>query len=382
MPARFLMSLLTTVLALAMPGLAQAQEEEGRLLFGGDRYLAGQDITADEPTSGDLFIAGEEVVIRAPVAGAAHMAGRRIGILSEIEGAIYAMGYEISLDAPAGGNVTVAGAEIDLAAPIAGNLRVAGADIRLSAPVAGSAILGGDDVYLDAAVSGDVILGSADPDFGSGASIGGTLVVYVEEGREIEIPESVIPAERVTFRDIERFEAEYGPAFEEIRARSLRAAIMGFILSILAVAALAAIAVVVAPERVAEMRARALERPWWSLLVGFVTLSALIGSTVVFAMTVIGIPLAPASIFAAGFAGLAGYVLGSYILGVGVWIAIGKPAPTEIGPKVGLAALGATLAGLATLVPFLGWLFTMALMLVGLGAITSGILNHRRGRSA
>ena len=69
----------------------------------------------------------------------------------------------------------------------------------------------------------------------------------------------------------------------------------------------------------------------------------------------------------------AGYVAGSYVLGVGLWQAAGRPLPDDIGHKAGLAMLGALVAGLVALVPMLGWLAWFALVFLGLGALASPV---------
>lgn len=77
-----------------------------------------------------------------------------------------------------------------------------------------------------------------------------------------------------------------------------------------------------------------------------------------------------------------GYALGSYVLGVGLWLAIGKPMPDGLLGKFGLACLGAFVAGLAWLIPIAGWFFVLALTLMGIGtlaafALPAGLLLRR-----
>ena len=133
----------------------------------------------------------------------------------------------------------------------------------------------------------------------------------------------------------------------------------------------------IAPGTVAQWRETALARPGPSLVAGFLLLSTIVGSGFVIALTIIGIPLLPALLVAAGVAGYAGYVVGSYVLGVGLWLRLGKGMPEGVFHKAGLAALGALLAGLIGLIPFLGWLVVLALAFGGLGAI---VLHTRQAR--
>jgi hypothetical protein len=91
-------------------------------------------------------------------------------------------------------------------------------------------------------------------------------------------------------------------------------------------------------------------------------------------MTLVGILVLPAAVIATLVIGLIGYVLGTYILGVGIWGAIGKPTPANLGSKAIAALIGATVAALIALIPLLGWLFILALVLMGVGAMTVSIL--------
>lgn len=370
-------SFVTAVLAafLLTPVAVGAQDEDtARALFGGDRYAAGQDFEINEPTRGDLFAAGEEVALEADVDGAAHLAGRRVQVQADIGGAVYAAGYEIELEGDFAGPMSLFAAEITIDGTVGGNLRAFASDLSIDGVLGGSAILGADELNLDATVAGDLMLSANRIEFGDEARVTGQVILYAEEGAAPEIPERVAPADRIEVRDPGEWDTDARLDPAEFRRAAQRAAIRGFILSVLFVAALATIAVVVAPQHVADWRARALAEPGRNLLWGFLTTSVLMGGGLVLAMTVIGLPLLPGAFFVAGFAGFAGYVLGSYVLGVALWQRFGNEIPTEILPRVGLAVLGAFVAGVGGLVPFLGWLFIMALALFGLGAL----VNHHR----
>ena len=102
---------------------------------------------------------------------------------------------------------------------------------------------------------------------------------------------------------------------------------------------------------------------------GFLTLSAIAGSALLLALTLIGIVVSPAAILLAVLTGFAGYVIGVYAFGVGLMLAIGRDEPRSIADKALAAGAGAVVAGILALIPFLGWLFVLALTLAGVGAI-------------
>ena len=123
------------------------------------------------------------------------------------------------------------------------------------------------------------------------------------------------------------------------------------------------------PDRLAELRARSVDHPGQSLWSGFLGLSTLVGAGFVASLTIVGIILLPAAILLAVLAMLVGYVLGVYVLGGAIWNALGRAAPVDLASKALMALVGAVLAALVGLIPFLGWLFALALGLVGVGAM-------------
>ncbi|MBY6201188.1 hypothetical protein KUV65_07445 [Maritalea mobilis] len=378
MPAKAITALLVAL--VMMPVATAAQEDDvSTTVFADDRYIAGGDYEIDDETTGDLFAAGEEITLSAPVSGAAHMAGRRLSVEAPVAGALYAAGYEISLDGAFDGPLSVFGAEVEIDGSLARNLRAFASDLSLSGDIAGSVILAADELDLDAAIAGDVMMTVREVDFREGARVDGQVILYVEDGDAPAIPESVAPPDRVEIRDLEAWDSDVGPSMRDLRRAAWLAAIRGFAFSVLLVAAIAAVAIFFVPGRVVRWRERALAEPGRSLAWGFGALSLIWGAGVVLAFTVFGLPLLPAAFLIGAALAYGGYVLGSYVLGVAIWLRLGNVMPDSALPKIGLAALGAVVAGLLALIPFLGWLFVMALALFGLGALVNSYRARKTG---
>ncbi len=77
--------------------------------------------------------------------------------------------------------------------------------------------------------------------------------------------------------------------------------------------------------------------------------------------------LAPAAVLVALVAAFAGYVVAAYAVGVGLLLLIGRSEPDSVATRALAAGTGALAVGIVALVPFLGWLFVLAL--TGIGAI-------------
>ncbi|MDK3017449.1 ABC transporter permease family protein [Pseudodonghicola flavimaris] len=362
----------------AMVGLtaaAAAEQEVSSFAIAQDVFRAGQTVTLDEAGRADAFLAGERVTLDADVTGTAHVAGRWAVLSGAIGQNLYALGQRLTLSGPVAGNATLLGQELRITAPVGGNLRATASDLRLTGDVTGYAMLAGERVEIDSAIAGDLALTAREVDFGTGARVEGTLILYENQPGSLTIPATVAPSDRVERRPADAWGDDHRRPM-----MSWRGVLSGFLAGVLLIAAIAAGIALLAPEALAAMRRRILDRPGRSLGLGFVALSALAGAGLVVALTGIGILLTPAFFLLAALAGLFGYVIGAYALGVALLGAAGRPLPQGIGDRALAAGVGALVAGLVALIPFFGWLFVLALVLVGLGALTIRLLpEHMTG---
>lgn len=355
--ARILLILVAGLLA----GPAWAEGSSASFNFGGDSFQAGWTVTHDRAETDDLFMAGEELVGKTDISGSAHLAGREITMEGTVGGDAYAAGEEITFRGDVAGDATLAGRALSVAG-VGGDLRIAGSELQLGGDIGGYAMIAGEEVGFDAEVAGDVRLSARMVDWGEAASIAGRLTVYEEEPGQLVVPERVVPVDRIERRDIEEWDGPRPPNWGR--------AIASFLMGVIVVAALAALIAALVPERLAEMRRLILAHPFHNLWLGFLAQSAVIGAGVLLAMTLIGLLFTPAMILLALVGGFAGYVVAAYAFGVGLMLAFGKPEPESIGERALAAGVGALAAGIIGLVPFLGWLFVLALVLTGIGAIT------------
>jgi hypothetical protein len=362
------------IMTLAVPAMAQ---DEANWRFGGDAYLAGRNVAMTGEPVQDLFIAGDKVTTRADVEGSAHMAGRYVTLESRVGQNFYGAGMQVDVDGTVAGNATVFGDSITVSEPVTGNLRAMGANIEIKAPVAGSAVLGGDNVSLDAQIGGDLALATQNVDWGENARVMGEVHVYSNDPASVEVPDRVASGDRVILHEMQEFDQVSGmpgavqPSFFE-RLR-------GWLGGVLVVGVLGTIFAAVAPGYLAGLRQRATARPVRSGMIGFVGLSALVGSVVFLAMTGIGIVLIPVSLIAAALLGVVGYVVGAYVLGVWAVGLSGRGMPDSTGERAVAAFAGAAIGALIGLIPWLGWPAVMAIFLVGAGALVARMLKWGDG---
>jgi len=363
---RFLLAL---GLAAGLAASASAQDDEDRFSFAGDRYIAGAAPTSTDDVEGDLFAAGERVGVAGPVGGAAHLAGRRISLTAPIGGALYGAGMDLTVAAPVSGAATLAGLDVLVSADIGGNLRAAARHVTVDGDVGGSLLAVGQQVDLRGAVAGDADVTADELTFGEGARIEGTLTLRGISESEAEVPEGV--AADIRFLDLPE-----GVDFDEMPVVELPglgeivlAAVAAFVFGVLVVAALGLATASLAPVRTEDGVERSFEGPGTTFLAGGVTLVLVLGTALLLALTGIGALALPLFALAVFLLGLAGYVMGAYAIGARILQGDSAGPPERFARRAQAALIGALVAGLLTLVPFLGWIFLLAITLYGVGVV-------------
>ncbi|MDP2079705.1 MAG: hypothetical protein U0934_09820 [Pseudotabrizicola sp.] len=349
---------------VAGPALA----ETSLLAIAQDRYEAGATVRFAGPPVQDLFMAGNRVVVAAPVAGAAHLVARRVTVEAAVAGDLFAAGYRVEVSGVVGGDATVMGYEV-ITGSVTGNLRAAGSEVTIGS-VGGYALITGADVRLTGAITGDAVLVAEEIEFGTGSTVAGTLKIYAESPSSIVVPATVAPAARVTI--LQRTDHDRADWSRMVPATpSLGQVIGGFLMSVLISGLIATMVIAIAPNAVQSWRELALAHPGRAIWSGFLVTSALAGSGFVLMLTIIGVFLLPVMLIVTAMAIFAGYALGSYVLGVGLWLAAGRMMPGGLAGKFALACLGAFFAGLAWLVPVAGWFFVLGVTMLGIGTLAA-----------
>lgn len=359
---RYLMIVVLSVLAITP---VAAEEKSGYFDFNNDRFLSGTTAVQNAVGVDDLFMAGATVRSQKDITGSAHLAGRRVISSGAVGGDAYIAGMDVSLDGKVAGDATISGYNVQIG-DVGGDLRVSAANLIISGTISGYAIVAGDDVRFESVIEGDVSLTAQDVEFTEDARIEGTLFIYEEQAGETKIPVQVIPADRVERRDA----SEWSEFDGEIKIWNWRHALGEFFTEVLLVAIIAVLIAVFVPKKLAELRRTMHTQPLRNLWFGFLALSAIAGSTIILVMTGIGLLLAPATVLIALLSTFAGYVIGAYAVGVGLLLLIKRPEPDGIGTRALAAGVGALVVASIALIPFLGWLFVLAVALTGAGSIT------------
>lgn len=356
--------ILILILCLILPALAAAQDDPEFLKIGRDLYGGGSALVVSEAAVHDVFLGARDTTLAGPITGSAHVVGQNVTLTQSVAGNAYAAGQTIIVSGDVAGSATLAGQTINVG-NIGRNLRAFGQALTVNGTVGGAALIAAQSVTINSTISGDVAVNTDSINFGPAAKIGGTLTIYHYDPASINVPNGVVPSARITRKTIEEWSKDAPTSVGVDRQTIWR----GVLSTVVTVAVLAAILASLIPNKLARVRSTFLSRPLRSFWFGFLTLSATIGTTVVLAMSLIGLLAAPLSVVLAIVIGFAGYIVGAYALGVGLLGLIGRAEPGAWLERALAAAVGAVVIAAIGLVPFVGWLVVLVVTLTGIGSL-------------
>ena len=364
------MMTLTRLLAIGLLlGISAARADEARLTFGGDQFAAGQVTSIANPVQHDAFAVGNDVTISGPVSGDAHLAGYDVDVDAAVSGDVYAAGFSVNVNGAVGGDVTAAGNTVIVqsTAPVTGNARLAGATVSLAAPVGGAALISAQTLTLDGAVSGDFSFYGENLTFGPGARVDGLLEIRAP--KEIAVPASVAPADRVRFEllDAPDYVSEAGKTAGSVVGRFWpvfwTVAAWWLLLFLLGAGLIALL-----PRAVSVLQAASEKRPFRNFGLGILALAAVLGLVPVMAMTIIGILLLPFVLIFAVIACSLAYLAGAFLIGLriaGAFVVV----DTNL-KRLAILAIALIAAAVVGMIPLVGWLITLGIVIFGLGTAT------------
>ncbi len=120
---------------------------------------------------------------------------------------------------------------------------------------------------------------------------------------------------------------------------------------------------------------RVTRQPLQTFILGVIGLSALLGMVPITALTIIGIPFVPFALLAIIVAWTLGYLLAAYGVARRVLVAFNGDEDPSLLMKLVIVALAICAVAILNFIPFVGWVVNYTLVLLGVGAITAGLLS-------
>jgi cytoskeletal protein CcmA (bactofilin family) len=336
-------------------------------------------IPAGDTVDGDLYAAGARVVIEGVVDGdLVAFAAEEVVISGEVTGSVTAVAPILRVDGAVAGSVRATANRVEVAGSIDGDLVGVATTVDLSpeSSVDGDVMIWAYRLTSAGTVGADLsgtqrvlqVQGTVEGDIDVSVNrlvITGPLEVGGDLGYR-----SAAEAEGLDQANVGGVIAHKMPLPPNIRLRAL-----GILTRVLVVLGLTSAALLVGwgwPDRTRIAGDRARARPWRSWWSGAVIVRS---PLIVAAVAALTAGLAPASAFVPLLAifvpliiALSGVVLVlMMVAGVPAVLAIGRGLPGDRG-VYGAIALGAAVAGLIWLLPYVGWLVPLVVLPLGLGA--------------
>lgn len=333
----------------------------------------GDDVAILQESSieGDLMSAGRNVMVQTQIPGDLAVAGSNVNVAGMVNGYLLAAGSEVSVNAPVGNDLWAAGARVEVNAPVADSARLAGNTVILhpQATIGRDASIAGNSIQVLGRVQRNLRVAAAEASLAS--EIGGS--VEARAGNLKLLPGAVIHGDLLVIGPAPPEIAPEAKVLGRVQHQREEASsgwsVTGFlgqwVFIFLALVVLGAATIALAalwPERIVAQMKR---RPGLALLAGLAVLILIPITCVVLALTVIGIPLSILLLALYVVALLLAGVFVSYLVGGFLLRLLNRPQKS---PYAALAA-GALLTGLLVSLPFIGWLFQLLVLLIGVGAL-------------
>jgi cytoskeletal protein CcmA (bactofilin family) len=373
----FLASLLFSLAFIALgPHVALASEtavgDDANVTKGqivnDDLVLAGGDVSIDGTVKGDVTGAASTLKITGRVQGDVNVAVGTLDIDGTVDQSVRAIGGKMTVAGTINGDLVLVGGDVEVekTGKVSGDLLAIGGDVTLNGPVGGNVRGNMNDLTINARVgqnvkvrvdhftvangariAGDVSYRSHNEgDFASGSVINGSI----ERHRLI----GFVPVENMTFWVV--------------------SAVFRLLCALLA----GVLVILIMPRTTAAIADAARKSLLKSVLFGLIFLIAIPILLTILMVTIIGIPVA--------LIGLALFFIALYLSQVFVGTALGRfilpDSWGNLGRGYNLLAMVIGVIIIAALraipVPYVGWIITAIVTILGVGAIAIGL--SRRGR--
>lgn len=367
---------------IALTTLTQvSQADPVPVEVGGDRFVAGPSVTERGATGRDLLAMGASLHLSGEVSDDVHAMGFDVEIDGDIGGDIVAAGASVTVGGQIAGDLTASAMTLrtERDAVIGGNARLAAATVTIEGTVAGALVAAGAEITLNAPVAGDVSLTGAVISFGPDARIDGTLTYTSDE--PITVPAGVIDPARVTFQPASNSEMwqdfrDEWDGWDSPVSLSPIGLIGGFMINLALFIVIGAVFLTLMPGTIRRLRRSADARPGMVILTGTIGLSILFGAVPVAVLTIVGLALVPIVLLLIILVWLLGYILGAYVFAMQVMRGFGASDSPSTAMRLLALAVGVTFMALLNFIPVIGWLVNFALVLLGIGAITTALFDR------
>jgi hypothetical protein len=314
-----------------------------------------QSLAADQVVSDDLYMFGSTVLSAGSVRGDLLSGGGTVLVTGSVDGTLQAAGGTVSVTGNVGQSVRAAGGTIVVSGTVGKDVMAAGGTLEISGKVGRDLYATGGMVTLNAPVNGNVQINSEKVIIGSKTVINGTLTYRSPTEAQID------PAAKIN-------KIEYIPAALPNHGRGLAQLftfwlIAKFVMSFV----MAMLLVWLARRFTTNLATDAFTHPVMDFFVGLAGLILIPIISVIFCITVVGLPIGLIGIFGYIVLMILSSLLAPLLLGSLIFKWFTKSAHYEITWQSAL--LGVVIYTVFGLIPIVGWLLKFIFIPLTLGAV-------------
>ena len=369
---RLSMIRLMLFLLLMVPSLSVADQMK-KIQIGDDYFAAESKLNFVMQNIKDAFLFGQYITVTAALNGELHALGQIVEIESNINGEVYAVAQDIIISNKVGGDVNLIAGDIKIENVISGDVRAIGKRVSLNSPIDGNVILLAENVSINSVIQGDVLLIADELTWGPEANIKGSVTIYKNPkmaDTNIDIPLSVISQDRILIKLLS-YDDDGEDDFWSLNYT------WRLVIAALITASITATTFAIAPKFFGDVVVVSKTQIRKHLLIGFISISALVGSVFVLGATIVGLILIPV-VFVFLLILLSFALLpGSYVVGLKLMKLFGLSDAMNKTSVFLITFLGIGVTGHLIAIPFVGWILLLFLTFFGVGVIASGFYNRR-----
>lgn len=341
-------------------------------------YAGGGQVRPAGPVHGDFTAAGGKVIVDQPVDGDASLAGGSVDVRAPVGDDVRAVGGDVSIESTVGGELFASGANIAFtrSAVVSRGATLYGSSVAVDGRIDGNLKAAARTITIDGEVRGNVRLEADQVELGPKARVGGALS-YASKS-ELKKAQGATIVGTVT-REQEGASQRGRGGSREWEGSVQGPGWVGGVMSFLALLAVAALFLLVAPRFGTTASERIRATPWLALGVGFGAVVAVPVLAVLLFITLLGIPLGIALLALYPALMLAGFVVGVVFIARLLAAALRKPVPSSFAGTIGFFALALLLVLLVASVPLVGAAAACLLSLAGIGACVLELHGRRNG---
>ena len=329
----------------------------------GPCFYSGNRVEINGNVDGTAFVAGKEVTVNGDIKGDLFAAGQEVTITGKIDGNVYAVGQKVLVKGQVTGDAFIAGekAETDGEAVFNRDIMVFAGSVKQSGWVERQVFAGGRDVMLNGTIGDNVKVNADNLEVQDGAVIKGKLV-YLSPNQA-----SISGKAKIG----EGTEWKKAAPRQQKPQKTFAGQLLGIIIGILGAVLVWFIGITVKQNFWVDLIRPIGSDPVKTIGIGALTLIMVPILAIIFMVTVIGLPVGILLVLAYGITlYLAKIISGVF---VGNWLAARFNWPTPH-KGVWLVLLGLAIIAVVTRIPFIGFLFTLAIVFAGLGAVAMAIV--------